>query len=622
NLIHAADNNIKHLNNITGLSYYLTVKDKINIKQLQLDSCRQQLTLLKTDEDKYKIIENEIVEIENDIEVYRKVLLIAEKYTRAHQLSTIGFSVNTIPIFRFTQALNNIIKKIFYYSISDNSSKVFIYGLDNIINLIDQTDKYVSEHYLNMIEALYENKLKSIVRTPIHFKREDMIQHIIRLHAEGWQNKTVAEKAELYEMINASDRIVTKFNSGKSVIEPEIETLNIYAISVLASIYETDSHVFGKLSLDDLISTNYVYSYKDERGRTQVDITTIYEYMLRHIKEIDSPLSKRDHIKLKFPAEFQPGLISYLEEECENIKEHYYFIKNFQQLEKEVNDINELIPSSVQYLTDFLSDLGNKYRVKNLSLTDEVDYKIIRRGFGYLDATHPVSKSKKFTIYDILIGRDRQYISKELGFINYSLLRSFPLKYNKEIIDVIDSVDIQADYTNKIELSKSNNNLKNNFYHYIDDLITVYNNKSKPYYLIENCSSLLVYAQPEIIDRTGLDQINYQYIHPENTPISVISIITGQRLQFSSLRDMKNQTKDNKEISDWFNYHFPIDYKMAALELKLIKKGKDYSYLYENILEKYLADIDVLVFSHSEDNIFNIFEYIKLLILPVFLWGL
>lgn len=75
-----------------------------------------------------------------------------------------------------------------------------------------------------------------------------------------------------------------------------------------------------------------------------------------------------------------------------------------------------------------------------------------------------------------------------------------------------------------------------------------------------------------------LDQINYQYIYPENTPISVISIITGQRLQFSSLRDMKNQIKDNKEISDWFNYHFPLDYKMAALELKLIKKGKDYSY--------------------------------------------
>ncbi|WP_334470547.1 hypothetical protein [Arsenophonus sp. PmNCSU2021_1] len=85
---------------------------------------------------------------------------------------------------------------------------------------------------------------------------------------------------------------------------------------------------------------------------------------------------------------------------------------------------------------------------------------------------------------------------------------------------------------------------------------------------------------------------------------------------------MKNQIKDNKEISAWFNYHFPLDYKMAALELKLIKKGKDYSYLYENILEKYLADIDVLVFSHSEDNIFNTFEYIKLLILAVFLWDL
>ncbi|WGL94764.1 hypothetical protein [Arsenophonus nasoniae] len=618
NLINAADNNIKHLNNITGLDYYVTVKDKIDTKKLQLENCRQQLTVLKTDEQKYKIIQNEIIGIENDIEVCRKVLLIAEKSTRVHQLSTLGFSINTIPIFRFIQALSNTIAKNFHYSFSADSNKAFIYGLDNIISLIDQTDKCVSDHYLNMIEALYENKLKSIVKTPIHFNKENLIQHIIILNVDGWKNKTVAEKAEVYEMINAANKIITRLNRGKARINLEIETLNIYAISVLASIYETDAHVFGKLTLDDITSTEYVYSYKDQNGRTQVDTTTIHEYMLRHIKEIDSPLSKRDHIKLKFPAEFQPGLIYYLEEECENIKQHYYFIKNFQKLEQEVNDINKLIPSSAEYLTDFLSNLEAKYRVLPLSLTDEVDYKITKEGLGSLSSFDPVSKYKKFTIYDILIGLDRKYISQELGYINYSLNRKFPHKYNKKIIEEIDSVDIQNDYINKIEQLKNNSNSKNNFYHYIDTLLTVYNNKNKPYYLIENCPSLLVYAQHEIIDRTGNDQINYQNLHPEHTPISVISIITGQRLQFSSLRDMKNKIKDNKEISAWFNYHFPLAHKMAAAELRLIKKGKDYSYLYENILEKYLADIDVLVFSHSEDKIFIILEYIKLFIAPVF----
>ncbi|WP_180560549.1 hypothetical protein [Arsenophonus endosymbiont of Apis mellifera] len=113
NLINAADNNMKHLNNITGLDYYVTVKDKIATKKLQLENCRQQLTILKTDEQKYKIIQNEIIGIENDIEVCSKVLLIAEKSTRVHQLSTLGFSINTIPIFRFIQALSNIIEKIF-----------------------------------------------------------------------------------------------------------------------------------------------------------------------------------------------------------------------------------------------------------------------------------------------------------------------------------------------------------------------------------------------------------------------------------------------------------------------------------------------------------------------------
>ncbi|WGO82950.1 hypothetical protein [Arsenophonus apicola] len=621
NLINAADNNMKHLNNITGLDYYVTVKDKIDIKNLRLEYCRQQLMLLKKDEQKYKIIKNEIIGIENDIEVCSKVLLIAEKSSRVHQLSKLGFSINTIPIFRFFQALCNIIEKNFYYSLSADSSKAFVYGLDNIITLIDQTDKYVSAHYLNMLEALYENKLKSIVKTPIHFNKEDIIQHIITLNVEGWQNKTVAEKAEVYEMINAANKIIKKLNSSKSTINPEIETLNIYAISVLASIYETDAHVFGKLSLEDITLTEYVYSYKDQNGRTQVDTTTIYEYMLRHIQEIDSPLSKRDHIKLKFPAEFQPGLIYYLEEECENIKANYYIIKNFQKLEQEVNDINKLMPSSVQYLTDFLSDLSDKYRVLYLSLTDEVDYKITRKGFGYLNTFDPVSKYKKFTIYDILTGRDKKYISNELGFMMYNLDRTFPNKYNKKIIEEIDSFDVQTDYINNIEELKNNGNMKNKFYHYIDTLLNVYNNKNKHYYLIENSPSLLVYAQREIMDRTGNDPINYQNLHPENTPISVISTITGQRLQFSSLRDMKNQIKDNKEISDWFNYHFPVTHKMVAAELRLIKKDKDYSYLYENILEMYLADIDVLVFSQSENSIFNIFEHIKLFILPAFFMG-
>ncbi|WGL98980.1 hypothetical protein QE177_03530 [Arsenophonus sp. aPb] len=618
NLINAADNNMKYPNNTAVMNYYFIVKDKIAIKKLQLENYQQQLTVLKTDEQKYKTVQNEIIGIENDIEVCRNVLLIAEKSTRVHQLSKLGFSINTIPIFRFIQALSNIIENNFYYSLSADSSKSFVYGLDNIISLIDQTDKYVSDHYLNMLEALYENKLKSIVKTPIHFNKEDIIQHIITLNVEDWQNKTAAEKAEVYEMINAANKIIKKLNSGKSTINPEIETLNIYAISVLASIYETDAHVFGKLSLDDITSTEYVYSYKDLNGRTQVDTTTIYEYMLRHIKEIDSPLSKRDHIKLKFPAEFQPGLIYYLEEECENIKQHYFFIKNFQKLEQEVNDINKLIPSSAQYLTDFLSHLEDKYQVENLSLTDEVNYEITRVVPTGLVDFDSVSKYKKFTIYDILTGRDRKYISKEFGLINYSLYRDFSSKYDKKIIEVIDSVDIQTDYTNKIEVLKNNANSKNKFYHYIDTLLTVYNNKNKPYYLVENCPSLLVYAQHEIMDRTGNDPINYQNLHPENTPISVISIITGQRLQFSSLRDMKNKIKNNKEISDWFNYHFPLDYKIAAAELRLIKQGKDYSYLYDNILEKYLTDIDVLVFSHSENKIFNIFEHIKLFILPAF----
>ncbi|MFW0006567.1 MAG: hypothetical protein AB8V22_04965 [Arsenophonus endosymbiont of Dermacentor nuttalli] len=84
---------------------------------------------------------------------------------------------------------------------------------------------------------------------------------------------------------------------------------------------------------------------------------------------------------------------------------------------------------------------------------------------------------------------------------------------------------------------------------------------------------------------------------------------------------MKKQIKDNNEISDWFNYHFSLDNKMTSSELRLIKKNKDYSYLYENILETYISNMDVLIYPHYEDTIFSVLDYMKLFILPAFFMG-
>lgn len=76
----------------------------------------------------------------------------------------------------------------------------------------------------------------------------------------------------------------------------------------------------------------------------------------------------------------------------------------------------------------------------------------------------------------------------------------------EKIIEEIEPANIQDDYINKLELLKNNNDVKKFFYHY-NNLVTVYSNKNKSYYLIENSPSLLVYAQPEIGQRTDNDQL-------------------------------------------------------------------------------------------------------------------
>ncbi|MER2474074.1 cytotoxic necrotizing factor Rho-activating domain-containing protein [Photorhabdus laumondii] len=155
---------------------------------------------------------------------------------------------------------------------------------------------------------------------------------------------------------------------------------------------------------------------------------------------------------------------------------------------------------------------------------------------------------------------------------------------------------------------KNNHEVKIAFYSYVNDLLATYNKESNQYYLIENSPALLVYAAPERGPRTGNDPINDDNINPQHTPIEVVSILSGRRLIFSCFRDMKQEIQDNKTLKDWFTFHFPFDYTIDTASMKLVKRERDYYYLYENILQNYINNIDVLVRSHGETTLFELFK--------------
>jgi len=121
---------------------------------------------------------------------------------------------------------------------------------------------------------------------------------------------------------------------------------------------------------------------------------------------------------------------------------------------------------------------------------------------------------------------------------------------------------------------------------------------------------LLFFADKNRGPRTGNDIINDK-INPIDTPIDVVSILTGERLKFASFRDMKMKIDNNIMLKVWFKNHFSNYSDPNISTMKLIKKERDYSYLYENILTFNIEEADILVRSPNEALLFELFERFK-----------
>lgn len=50
-----------------------------------------------------------------------------------------------------------------------------------------------------------------------------------------------------------------------------IDVINVYALWKIYSIYETDAHAFGSLSIENVINTKIVYNYTDAKNNIQYD---------------------------------------------------------------------------------------------------------------------------------------------------------------------------------------------------------------------------------------------------------------------------------------------------------------------------------------------------------------
>ncbi|WP_261423025.1 cytotoxic necrotizing factor Rho-activating domain-containing protein [Serratia quinivorans] len=605
--------NIEIYNDIFGEDYYSVVKNKIRSMELQVENDQYRLSLLNSTDDNYIPLQTEITRAEKNVAIYNKVLDLTEKSIRLYLLNDKGFNLNGIPVSDVIQDIKNIQRNLSYYTISERNIDLISLQLNSIISSIDPAYKQVEDYYLVRAFNYVQNILKNKTTTPLSFKKETPYQELINSISNAWDNKDVKEKLDAGEMINAATNLLLESDNVRTNASVHSDVTNIYARSLLESIYQTDTHHFEHLSTDDVESTELIYSYSDKNNNTKYDTASFYEYMSRYVSENDSSLATRNNIDIKFPREFPPGLVYYLEQEARNVQEFNNVIKQLKVVEEKLGNLSRLLPDPNRYLEVFLAESGKKYNINNLRLSDKVifNYKYYTHDFNAQalgDRLYPPVE-KVFTVRDILIGKERQWLAENYNYNNiHSPKLNFPGKYSARLINEIKGADIQRIYQNNMKGLKNSDEVKREFYSYMRDLLISYNRERSPYYLILNSPALLVYAAPERGPRTGNDPIKNDNIDPQHTPIEVVSMLSGRRLVFSSFRYMKQKIQHDEALKDWFTLHFPFDYIMNAASMRLVKKGSDYSYSYENILQNYINNIDVLVRSHSETAWFELFK--------------
>ncbi|HGJ5866150.1 hypothetical protein [Arsenophonus nasoniae] len=564
--------NIKQFYDIKKSIHYIELKDKINEINFDIKKDKVLYSSLSKISNEYEFLKKDIINQEKDIEIYRSILLLSEQCNHIYHIYHIyitGFSLES-------KTLEEVVDKI-------NSFKEKVYNIKN---------------------------------PPLHFKKEEIYQELIdSLLNQNLSNENVGKTLEVVNLINHITKLF--YEKNKLNYNGTNDLINIYVIyNIIKSINDTDKHAFGDLSINDIIDTELIYSYIDENDKIKYDTTTIFDCLTRYIKESQSPLSIRNKVNIKYPKEYNIALINYLDEEAKQLKKDFDLIKNIDLLKEKKDALRDEIPDLEKYLTIFLLNLSEKNNITNVDLKDKVIFRYNSDSFN--PEVNAASKNfyppieMKYTIRDILLGKERKWLSENIQYKRDDNYKNgiFPFQYTEKIKSEINNTDIQNIYISKIENLKNNNEMKEKFYIFLKELLATYNKKEQSYYLLETSPLLLFFADKNRGPRTGNDIINDK-INPIDTPIDVVSILTGERLKFASFRDMKMKIDNNIMLKVWFKNHFSNYSDPNISTMKLIKKERDYSYLYENILTFNIEEADILVRSPNEALLFELFERFK-----------
>lgn len=153
---------------------------------------------------------------------------------------------------------------------------------------------------------------------------------------------------------------------------------------------------------------------------------------------MSSPLIKRENVNIRFPVEFSSELINYLNEEAINLKKQIDFINNINSLKEEKDKLQEKMPNLEKYLEIYLAKISKEHNVNPTSLDDLVEFRYKASSFNpelnaAINNIHPPVE-KLYTIRDILLGRERKWLSENTNYkLDEVLGALYTTQYTKKL---------------------------------------------------------------------------------------------------------------------------------------------------------------------------------------------
>ncbi|WGL95519.1 hypothetical protein [Arsenophonus nasoniae] len=201
-----------------------------------------------------------------------------------------GNQINSEPLSSIKGKIYEIANIILSFSdINENESEeninkqkeILIKKLDDFLISIDSSHLLVENQFLNTVENDINNKLNNISSTPIRFELNKIYQEVINSYFDKIDINEQRELLVNIHKINIVSRLFNekyRFNQNSDKHNLPIEVISVYALWLLYSIYETDQHAFGNLSIEDVVNTEIIYNYIDDNNNIKFDTLNIFEY--------------------------------------------------------------------------------------------------------------------------------------------------------------------------------------------------------------------------------------------------------------------------------------------------------------------------------------------------------